>query len=705
MMGDPDDINAGQIRYDNNINALQFEVNAGERLRITSAGKLFLHGTGATSSNNTTTRLPNGYTFNIHGNSSEDGISIVRYNASYGAYGLNIGRSRNNTIGTNTAVQDNNELGHVSFYGADGTDFNMAAQITGVVDGTPSDGTDMPGALVFKTSAEASATPTERLRIESDGNIKAKSGTQFKGFHLVKADGGTVAQLVGHGSDNDEGGVNLWDGGTKKVQILANGYSYLNGGFVGIGTNSPAKALEVTSNTVPQFQVGMSNNSARASLMHNGSHLYFDTTSGDQVFRTGSTSERLRITSTGLHKITTPGNTADGTYFSTITINNTGSSTWSRLRFDRGGVAKWGLALGTDDKFRISNLYTNGSSGSPDDDTFVISNSGNIDMSGYLKAKPSSGNGNNQLAKGRNYTWNQTNLSPDTSAGLESGWYPIMDISDGQYLFLIATNAHNSATCLVTNGYDPSAVSRINVLNCVRNNNSQYLNIQEIRVLNNGVVEVYLYASTPLYFGMYIQMISNHNIPNFYSTLTKNTGSPTVDDSKDFYTYSSSVGSGLMHVENLRVDGTISKGTDNFEIPHPLPSKKDTHHLFHSMIEGPQCDNIYRGKVTLSSGAATVNLDTVSNMTEGTFVLLNRDVQCFTTNETGWGAIKGSVSGNILTISAQDGSSTDTISWMVVGERQDDAVKKSNSTDSDGHLVVERDVSSHDDDLTGDTLS
>ena len=90
-------------------------------------------------------------------------------------------------------------------------------------------------------------------------------------------------------------------------------------------------------------------------------------------------------------------------------------------------------------------------------------------------------------------------------------------------------------------------------------------------------------------------------------------------------------------------------------------------------------------------------------MTEGTFVLLNRDVQCFTTNETGWGAVKGSVSGNILTISAQDGSSTDTISWMVVGERQDDTIKASHLTDDDGNLIVERDVSSHDDDLTDST--
>ena len=84
-------------------------------------------------------------------------------------------------------------------------------------------------------------------------------------------------------------------------------------------------------------------------------------------------------------------------------------------------------------------------------------------------------------------------------------------------------------------------------------------------------------------------------------------------------------------------------------------------------------------------------------MTEGTFVLLNHNVQCFTSNESGWTPVKGSVSDNILTITAQDNTSTDTIAWMVVGERQDDAVKKSNSTDSDGHLVVERDVSLRDD--------
>ena len=86
-------------------------------------------------------------------------------------------------------------------------------------------------------------------------------------------------------------------------------------------------------------------------------------------------------------------------------------------------------------------------------------------------------------------------------------------------------------------------------------------------------------------------------------------------------------------------------------------------------MEGPQADLIYRGSVKLSSGSATVDIDTASGMTSGTFEALCTNVQCFTSNETGWTAIKGSVR-EYLTITAQDNSCTDTISWMVVGERK-----------------------------------
>lgn len=138
---------------------------------------------------------------------------------------------------------------------------------------------------------------------------------------------------------------------------------------------------------------------------------------------------------------------------------------------------------------------------------------------------------------------------------------------------------------------------------------------------------------------------------------------------------------------DLDVTGALSKGSGSFKIDHPL--KPDTHHLVHSFIEGPQADNLYRGTVALVGGAATVNLDTAGRMTEGTFVALNGNVQCLTTNEQGWTAVRGSVSGNILTIEAQDAACTDTVSWMVIGERHDQHMIDTAWTDAQGRVITE----------------
>tara|TARA_B100001057_G_C22498159_1_gene812957 strand:- start:95 stop:757 length:663 start_codon:yes stop_codon:yes gene_type:complete len=140
---------------------------------------------------------------------------------------------------------------------------------------------------------------------------------------------------------------------------------------------------------------------------------------------------------------------------------------------------------------------------------------------------------------------------------------------------------------------------------------------------------------------------------------------------------------------SVHISGALSKNSGSFRIDHPLPSKTSTHNLVHSFIEGPQADNIYRGKVNLVGGTVAVNIDTVAGMSDGTFVLLNREVQCFTSNETGWTAVKGSVSGNVLTITAQDNSCTDTISWMVIGERKDKHMYDTSWTDADGKVIVE----------------
>ena len=141
---------------------------------------------------------------------------------------------------------------------------------------------------------------------------------------------------------------------------------------------------------------------------------------------------------------------------------------------------------------------------------------------------------------------------------------------------------------------------------------------------------------------------------------------------------------------NVTIDGSITKGSGSFKIDHPLESKKDTHNLVHSFVEAPQADNIYRGVVSLENGSATINLDTVSGMTEGTYVLLNTNTQCFTSNETDWDAVKGSVTGNILTISCENTSSTATVSWLVIGERHDQHMIDTDWTDENGKVIVEK---------------
>ena len=136
-------------------------------------------------------------------------------------------------------------------------------------------------------------------------------------------------------------------------------------------------------------------------------------------------------------------------------------------------------------------------------------------------------------------------------------------------------------------------------------------------------------------------------------------------------------------------NGALSKASGSFRIPHPLPELKDTHDLVHSFVESPTADNIYRGKIQLQNGQATVNIDTHSGMTEGTFAALNGNVQVFLQNDSGWDLVRGSVSDNILTIISQNQQSSDTISWLVIAERQDEHMLETGWTDEFGRPTLE----------------
>ena len=119
--------------------------------------------------------------------------------------------------------------------------------------------------------------------------------------------------------------------------------------------------------------------------------------------------------------------------------------------------------------------------------------------------------------------------------------------------------------------------------------------------------------------------------------------------------------------------------------------------LFRS-VEGPRYDLIYRGEVNLVNGSAFINIDSDSVstggqvMTPGTFEALTRNPSIFLQNQSGWGSVKGTITGANLHITCEDSNSSDTVSWMVVAERKDaHVIDESNQSDSQGRMILEYD--------------
>ena len=85
-------------------------------------------------------------------------------------------KSRGASVGTNALVGNGDDIALMSFYAANGSSVNEAARIKVQVDGTPGVD-DMPGRLVFSTTADGSASPTERMRIGNSGTANFYANT------------------------------------------------------------------------------------------------------------------------------------------------------------------------------------------------------------------------------------------------------------------------------------------------------------------------------------------------------------------------------------------------------------------------------------------------------------------------------------------------------------------------------------------------
>jgi hypothetical protein len=98
-------------------------------------------------------------------------FSITNWSAfSTSPSSLNLAKSRGAAVGTQAIVVNNDDIGVIEFSADDGTTFIPAASILAEVDGTPGTN-DMPGRLVFSTTADGASSPTERMRITSAGSV------------------------------------------------------------------------------------------------------------------------------------------------------------------------------------------------------------------------------------------------------------------------------------------------------------------------------------------------------------------------------------------------------------------------------------------------------------------------------------------------------------------------------------------------------
>lgn len=130
-------------------------------------------------------------------------INATRFSNDTNGPQISLRKSRGATVGTNTIVQSNDNLGFLVWSGANGTGYTSAASINAAVDGTPGASSDMPGRLSFSTTADGSGTLSERIRIDSSGRVGIGTGSPL-----------TRTTVVGAGQDGA-----ITDAGNKEAAL------------------------------------------------------------------------------------------------------------------------------------------------------------------------------------------------------------------------------------------------------------------------------------------------------------------------------------------------------------------------------------------------------------------------------------------------------------------------------------------------------
>jgi len=277
-------------------NTLALATNSAQRLTIDSSGRLLIGTTSSRSSAGIQTKLQ------IEGTDEPtSSLSLIRNTANTNAPRLIFGKTRGSSLGTNVVVQNNDVLGNIAFVGNDGTDLaSFAANIAAFVDGTPGSN-DMPGRLVFSTTADGADSPTERMRITSSGSVGIDTTSPITKFDVNGDIRATTHMYVGdsifHVGDTNtkirfpaEDTFTVETAGSERMRIDSSGRLL-------IGRTSGDFPLDVNGAARIAGIFYMANDQR---IQWGGSNVSFIEGNDESHILFGVAAEKMRLTATGL---------------------------------------------------------------------------------------------------------------------------------------------------------------------------------------------------------------------------------------------------------------------------------------------------------------------------------------------------------------------------------------------------------------------
>ena len=338
------------INWVNSTGAWTFNqpTNFNDHVRIDSSGRLLV-GTSSAANN-----------YRVTVTSYTPQVQLV----STAVFGLAVNRTNgdaNISIANSSTVANNDTVGRIVFNANDGANLHAAAHVTAQVDGTPGTN-DMPGRLVFSTTADGASSPTERLRIDSSGRVGIGTSSPNVLLDVVGTSGSSsVAEFSYTGGNsvylklaNASNALGFIGYETQDLTFYSNNTERLridSSGNVGIGTSSPLATAGFTGVTVSGSTGGIywlaKAGAQKGYLYGQDNDVTLASTDASGVIRllTGGNNERLRIDSSG--------NVGIGT-----------SSPQSKLSVGNGASTDSGLSITfTGDNSTLAKFFANTATG------------------------------------------------------------------------------------------------------------------------------------------------------------------------------------------------------------------------------------------------------------------------------------------------------------------------------------------------------